>query len=416
MLFRSEVARVGAGAGGFAVGDRVLAMMPGSFSRYLTLPARRAAARVPEGMGEADAATIPVAFLTAAYALEVLAGLRAGERVLIHAATGGVGQAAIQLARRARAEIYATASKGKWPVLRELGVGHIMDSRSLDFADETRRLTHGEGVDVVLNSLSGEFIDRSLGLLRPGGRFLEIGITDLRTPGQVAALAPGVAYHAIDLMRLQSDEPERLQALLERLMAAFAAGQLRPLPRTVFSVRQAREAFHTMQLARHTGKIVLAFEEFEGLPDVDGHIEPEAAGQIRWLERLEHTPPARRVAVLESLVTDEIRRVLGAGSDHPIAPRQRLFDLGLDSLTALELKNRLCAVLECPLSTTLLFDYPTLEALTGHLCASIQALEFGVSTDEEPADPTSDDRETTLDQLSQGELEELLAEKLRVMG
>ena len=256
-----EVVRVGLGVDGLAVGDRVLAMRPGSFSRYLALPVGQVVARLPAGLDYAAAATIPVIFLTAAHALEELAGLRAGERVLIHAAAGGVGQAAIQLARRAGAEIYATASPGKWAVLRGLGVAHVMDSRRLDFADEIRRLTAGAGVDVVLNSLSGEFTTRSLELLRPGGRFLEIGVTDLRTPEQVAALAPGAAYHAIDLARLYQDEPDRLQALLERLLADFGAGRLQPLPRTVYPARQVRQAFRTMRQARHTGKIVLALAE-----------------------------------------------------------------------------------------------------------------------------------------------------------
>jgi acyl transferase domain-containing protein/NADPH:quinone reductase-like Zn-dependent oxidoreductase/acyl carrier protein len=407
-----EVVGVGAGVAGLAVGDRVLAMRPGSFSRYLTLPAGQAVARLPDGLGYAAAAALPVAFLTAAYALEGLAGLRAGERVLIHAATGGVGQAAIQLAKRAGAEVYATASAGKWAVLRELGVEHIMDSRSLGFADEIRRLTAGVGVDVVLNSLSGESATRSLQLLRPGGRFLEIGITDLRTPEQVAALAPGVAYHAIDLLRVYRDEPEKLQALLERLLGELRAGQLQPLPHAVYPVREARAAFRTMQQARHTGKLVLAFDEPPAILPADDRVDPRALG---WLVQLEQTPPTRRRAVLESLVLGEIRRVLGAGGDYPIAPRQRLFDMGLDSLTAVELKNRLAAALACPFSSTLLFDYPTLEALTGHLCASVKGLEFDIPIATEPAGlPTSavDEREVALDQLSQDDLEGLLAEKL----
>jgi acyl transferase domain-containing protein/acyl carrier protein len=278
-----EVVGVGAGVAGLAVGDRVLAMRPGSFSRYLTLPAGQAVARLPDGLGYAAAAALPVAFLTAAYALEGLAGLRAGERVLIHAATGGVGQAAIQLAKRAGAEVYATASAGKWAVLRELGVEHIMDSRSLGFADEIRRLTAGVGVDVVLNSLSGESATRSLQLLRPGGRFLEIGITDLRTPEQVAALAPGVAYHAIDLLRVYRDEPEKLQALLERLLGELRAGQLQPLPHAVYPVREARAAFRTMQQARHTGKLVLAFDEPRAVPRFDCHASYLVTGGLGGL-------------------------------------------------------------------------------------------------------------------------------------
>ncbi|TAN66395.1 MAG: SDR family NAD(P)-dependent oxidoreductase, partial [Methylobacter sp.] len=253
------VVRTGPCVSGLAVGDAVLAMAPGSFSRYLTVPTHTVAA-LPEGLSFEEAATLPIAFLTAAHALEDLAKLQAGERVLIHAATGGVGLAAIQLAQRAGAEVFATASESKWDVLRALGVKHIMNSRTLDFADEIRRLTDGEGVDVVLNSLRGEFTSRSLALLRSGGRFLEIGITDLRSAAEVAQLAPGAAYHAIDLMRLYQENPSLLQTLLQRLMGEFSNGQLKPLPHTVFAVNEAETAFRTMQQANHTGKLVLSFD------------------------------------------------------------------------------------------------------------------------------------------------------------
>ena len=255
-----KVVRVGPGVTRLSIGQRVLAMAPHSFSRYVTVPVHTVAP-LPDQLSFEDGATLPIAFLTAAYALEELGKLQAGERILIHAATGGVGQAAIQLAQRAGAEIFATASQGKWDVLRQLGVQHIMDSRSLTFADEVRQLTHGEGVDVVLNALSGAFTTESLSLLRPGGRFLELGITDIRTPEAVAALAPGATYHAIDLMALYQAKAEVLPRLLTQLLDAFRTGQLQPLPYRVFPVDQAQAAFRTMQQAQHTGKLVLSFTE-----------------------------------------------------------------------------------------------------------------------------------------------------------
>jgi len=253
------VTRVGSGVSHLSVGDKVLAMAPGSFSRYVNVPACTVAA-LPEGLSFEEAATLPIAFLTAAYALEDLAKLKAGERVLIHAAAGGVGQAAIQLAQRVGAEVFATASESKWDVLRALGVKHIMNSRTLDFADEIRRLTDGEGVDVVLNTLSGEFTSQSLALLRSGGRFLEIGITDLRASEEIAERAPGIAYHAIDLMHLYQKKPTLLQTVLQRLLGEFRNGQLQPLPRTVFPITEAEAAFRNMQQANHTGKLVLSFD------------------------------------------------------------------------------------------------------------------------------------------------------------
>src|SRR5206468_8168896 len=141
----------------------------------IVTPAQLVAAR-PANLSDAEAATIPVAFLTAHYALHTLAGMKAGDRVLIHAAAGGVGLAAVQLAQRAGAEVLATAgSDEKRAYLRSLGVRHVMDSRSLSFAEDVTKLTGGEGVHLVLNSLTGDFIPKSLGVLRRRGRFLEIG-------------------------------------------------------------------------------------------------------------------------------------------------------------------------------------------------------------------------------------------------
>src|SRR5581483_6538519 len=149
-----------------------------------------------------EGASVPGAFLTAHYALGELARLRPGERVLVHAAAGGVGMAAVQLAQARGAEVLATASPGKWEALRALGVAPeaIASSRDLGFAEQLRQATGGRGVDVVLNSLAGEFVDASLGLLGEGGRFVEMGKTDIRDPAQVRASHPGVGYRAFDLI------------------------------------------------------------------------------------------------------------------------------------------------------------------------------------------------------------------------
>ncbi|MFM8332039.1 MAG: acyl carrier protein, partial [Candidatus Methylumidiphilus sp.] len=144
-------------------------------------------------------------------------------------------------------------------------------------------------------------------------------------------------------------------------------------------------------------------------------IAAPAPGPALWLEQLGHTPPTRRRAVLESLLAEEIRRVLGAGGGHRIAPRQRLFDLGLDSLTAVELKNRLTAALACPLPATLLFDYPTLDALAGHLCAAVPDLASDPAAPAESQAP-ADSRAADLEQMSQDELEDLLATKLLALA
>ena len=167
----------------------------------------------------ADAATAPVVFATAYYALSTLADVRPGQRVLVHAAAGGVGMAAVQLARHLGLEVFATASRGKWDTLRAMGFDedHIADSRSLEFEDKFRAVTGGRGVDVVLDSLAGDFVDASLRLVAPGGVFLEMGKTDIRDPGVVADEHPGVRYRAFDLFEAGGDHIERMLTDLAKL-------------------------------------------------------------------------------------------------------------------------------------------------------------------------------------------------------
>ena len=255
-----RIVAVGEGVEGFQVGDEVMAMCMGSFATYVTAPTDLVA-RKPHGISLEEAASIPIAYLTAHYGLNRLAGMKPGERVLIHAAAGGVGMAAVQLAQRAKAEIFATAgSHAKRELLTSLGVPHIMDSRSLDFAEEIKRLTAGEGIDIVLNSLSGAFIPKSLSLLRKGGRFLEIGKRGIWDAAQVEQANPGVAYHVIYLGEVAETEPSLIRSMLEELVDAFAAGALRPGPIRVFPIRDAVEAFRYMAQAKHVGKIVVRQE------------------------------------------------------------------------------------------------------------------------------------------------------------
>jgi acyl transferase domain-containing protein/NADPH:quinone reductase-like Zn-dependent oxidoreductase/acyl carrier protein len=253
------VTKLGAGVADLSVGDRVMAFAPASLGTHV-VTARHAVVRMPSTMGYAEAATIPVAFLTVVYALGTLAQLAAGERVLIHGAAGGVGLAAIQYARQRGAVVFATAgSPAKRTLLRLLGVEHVLDSRSLAFADDVMRLTGGEGVDVVLNSLSGEAMERSLGLLRPFGRFLELGKRDLyrNTAVGIRPLRHNVSYFAIDADQLPVRRPALARSLFSEIETLFAEGALRPLPHRLFRFDEAAEAFRLMQTAGHIGKIVL---------------------------------------------------------------------------------------------------------------------------------------------------------------
>ena len=163
------VLEVGEGVSGVVVGDRVLGVLAGSFGP-VAVADERLFVGVPGGWSWAQAATVPIAFLTAYYALTEIARLKRGEVLVIHGAAGGVGMAAVQIARYIGAEVFATAHPDKWGTLAGLGIDdrHVASSRSLEFAAAFA----GEGVDVVLNSLSGEFVDASLGLLGEGGRFV----------------------------------------------------------------------------------------------------------------------------------------------------------------------------------------------------------------------------------------------------
>ncbi|MFW6725353.1 SDR family NAD(P)-dependent oxidoreductase, partial [Streptomyces sp. MAR4 CNY-716] len=248
------VTEIGADVTNVAVGDRVMGLMPeGAGSRAIT--DHRLLTPVPAEWSSTQAAGTPVAFLTAYYALKDLGRLEAGESLLLHAATGGVGSAALQLARHWGADVYATASPGKHHLLYAQGLddAHIASSRSLDFEDHFR--THGpdQGVDVVLNALAHEFTDASLRLVRPGGRFIEMGKTDIRDPQAVEAEHRAL-YRNFDLIEAG---PDRIRQILAHLTELFAEGHLTPLPTTSFDVRQARQALRYLSQARHTGKVIL---------------------------------------------------------------------------------------------------------------------------------------------------------------
>lgn len=266
------VVAVGPDVEGVAEGDEVVAVAPGAFGSHATTAAELVVPKPPELSFE-QAAALPIAFMTAIHSLRHLARLSAGERCLIHAAAGGVGIAAVQVARAAGAEIYATAGNDeKRDLVRSLGVEHVMDSRSLAFADEILELTGGEGVDVVLNSLAGEAIPRSLALLRPFGRFVEIGKRDIFQNSRVGLrpFSRAISLHAVDLDRLLRERRAYGSELLRETMAGFADGTFEPPPVEVHRIDGAHRAFRTMAQARHVGKLVLSLEGLSADPPA-GH-------------------------------------------------------------------------------------------------------------------------------------------------
>ncbi|MGV0714051.1 type I polyketide synthase [Mycolicibacterium sp. XJ662] len=250
------VTEVGDGVTGFEVGQRVFGFMQGGFASRVNIPAQFLSP-LPHGVSAIGAATIPAGGLTTRLAFD-WAEVGPGDRVLIHAASGGVGLAAIQLAQQAGATVFATASTYKRATLREMGVKYVYDSRTTEFADQILADTGGAGVDVVLNSLTNEgFIEATVRATAQGGRFAEIAKRDIWTPEQMAAARPDIKYEIIALDATIEQEPERVGNLLAELADSMGSGALVPLAAEVYPLTEAKTAFRRMQQARHIGKIVL---------------------------------------------------------------------------------------------------------------------------------------------------------------
>ncbi|MCK8516798.1 SDR family NAD(P)-dependent oxidoreductase [Methylonatrum kenyense] len=320
------VEAVGRSVRDLSPGDRVMAITPRGFCSLVNASAA-VTVPVPKGMSTGAAATIPIAFLTADWALNVLGGMQAGERVLIHAAAGGVGMAAVQLARLAGAEVFATAgSERKRAVLRRMGIRHIYDSRSVDFREQILADTDGAGVHLVLNALTGDAIQASFEVLCDDGRFLEIGKTGVWDEERVRALRPNARYHVIYLGEACAQEPERVRARFLALADRFAAGDLQPLPVQRFLVDEAVEAFHYMAQARHIGKVVL----FDQISEAD-----RLNGGAVWITG---GIGGLGLAIARDLVNRGARQLALTGRSGPSAIAQDAIDalrnLGADVLVA----------------------------------------------------------------------------------
>lgn len=254
------VTAIGANVENVQVGDAVIAMAVGSYASYVITPAKFVV-RKPAQLSFAEAASIPSAFLTTQYALHTLAKMKTGDRVLIHAAAGGVGLAAIQMAQQAGAEIFGTAgSPSKREMLKSLGVQHVMDSRTHDFAEEIMQITNGKGVDIVLNSLADEFIAKSVSALAEDGRFIEIGKRGIWSKEQFASVRPNAFYATVDLLIEANQNPDLIANLFAEIMPSFENGTFKPLPLHVYPASEVIDVFRLMAQGKHTGKLVIAQE------------------------------------------------------------------------------------------------------------------------------------------------------------
>ncbi|MEE3650594.1 MULTISPECIES: type I polyketide synthase [unclassified Brenneria] len=365
------IAEVGPGVKRFKAGDRVMVMTEGAFGPTV-IADQRTTVPIPDDWSFAQAAGVPVAFLTAFHALTQLASLRRGEKVLIHAAAGGVGQAAIQLARHLGAEIFATAHPDKWPILRQLGIAddHIASSRTLGFAEQFRAVLGDRGIDVALNSLTGEFIDATMALMAADGRFVELGKTDIRDAGQVAASHAGLAYHYLDR---PDKDPAQTAKMLGELLELMRAGSLTPLPVTAFDIREAVQAFRLMQQGRHTGKVVLTFTHAlnpEGTVLITG-----GTGTLGGL-------------LARHLVTEhQVRRLILASRRGPNAEGAHQLKAALESAGA-TVELAACDTADAQALQTLLDAIPSAHPLTGVFHTA------GVLADATIANLTADDINT----------------------
>jgi len=403
---------VGSSVTGYAPGDPVVAVAQNALASYVVTRADNVMP-LTRNITFEEAAGIPCVFLTADYALKNIGHLMRGERVLIHAATGGVGLAAVQIAQQIGADIFATAgSDEKREYLRSLGVEYVFDSRSLKFVEEIQSATNHEGVDLVLNSLSGEFIPASLSLLRSYGRFIEIGKRDIYEDMKVG-LYPfrnNLTYSALDLGKMIEDGHPDFSTLFDDVMQRFATGALQPIHTHVIPIEDISSGFELMAKARHMGKIVFSIrkdqepwwgakrdfhEEFhfgvglkagseafrrmlacDSLPPCvlavggkwteaeDGQARPRIAGIARKVRPdldIEYFPAEDETQ--ESLVSIW-QKMLGLS---PVGVDDDFFDLGGDSITAIQIQYATNDQFDVQLPSSVLFDFPTIRSFAGLL-------------------------------------------------
>ncbi|MBV8956668.1 MAG: zinc-binding dehydrogenase [Solirubrobacterales bacterium] len=274
-----EVESVGEGVSSVEPGERVLAGTRFNGQAELVTVRENLVYKLPERLSFEEGAAFPVNYATAQAGLVVMGGLEAGERVLIHAAAGGVGISATQVAKRIGAEVFGTASASKHDAIRAQGVDHAIDYRSQDFAQEVRRLTRGEGVDVVFDALGPSSFRKDYGLLRQGGRLIMYGASEVQTGERrsVTAALRTLAkspfssmpwWKGLGLMNENKgvfglnmlawwDAEGSLDRVIGPLISGLQNGELRPTVAAAFSFDQASDAHRFIAQRRNIGKVVL---------------------------------------------------------------------------------------------------------------------------------------------------------------
>jgi len=362
------VVKVGAEVSNFRVGDEVIAYTLGSLATLVTVKAIFVVHK-PKQLSFAQAAGIPTVFLTAYYGLKKLAKIKSGDKVLIHAATGGVGLAAVQLAQQVDAEIFATASPGKWDYLKTLGVNRVMNSRALNFASEI--MAADQGVDIVLNGLNGEFIDKSFETLKEGGCFIELGKLGIWSPEQVAQNRPDVSYYHFDLGDIIATNPTLVTAMMAKIMTAFENGCLKPLPTKLFSAEQMVDAFRYLAQAKHIGKVILSFaDDVNPLPVIEEPVDSVAKS---------FSSPKTST---ENIIAGFWNKVLSV--DY-VDTQTGFFELGGNSLLALELLSKIERQFAVNLPLQTLLSHNTVEELAQQI-ETLQAFQIMSPSDTDAED------------------------------
>jgi NADPH:quinone reductase-like Zn-dependent oxidoreductase/acyl carrier protein len=434
-----KITALGAGVTDWKIGDEVIAFGSSCFSKFITTSANLVALKPPHLTLE-EAATIPVSFATAYYSLIKAGRLCQGESVLIHSAAGGVGMAAVQIAQWVGAEIFATAGNDeKREFLRSQGIKHVMNSRSVDFAEEVIKLTDGKGVDVVLNSLGGEFISKSLGVLARHGRFLEIGQRDILNNSQLG-LRPFEKCLSFLAIQVEPKAPH-FNTTWDEVIQQFQEGNFRPLPQKVFPISEVAHAFEYMTGGKHIGKIVVSLQAQEELKTtvsskpretVNSSVSAQKTALIK-----DGLLPAEGIKAFQRILGSKLPQVLVSTKDllarnhhnyaqqvldsvetlqkvnfpqathsrpelnnNYVAPKNEIeqtlagiwqeilgiknvgiqdnfFELGGDSLLIVQIRNKLQAQLSVNISTADLFEYPTISTLAEYL--SGEQIEESVS-------------------------------------
>lgn len=277
-----DIVSIGDGVNGLKAGDRVFAFGHGTLTSHVHVRTEQTGP-IPDDMTYDQATTLPAVYLTVQHSLETLARLAPGETLLVHGGAGGIGLAALRYAQHIGAHVIATAgSPAKRDLLRMLGATHVLNSRDLGFAHEVHELTEARGVDVVLNSLAGEGIARSLECLRPGGRFVELGKRDIysNAPMLLRPFRNNLAYFAVDITRLIADTPQDAAAAFRTVTQRVTDGTYRPLPHQSYPAARVDDAMSTLRHSRHLGKVVISFADHTPVsveqPDTPPQLNPDA--------------------------------------------------------------------------------------------------------------------------------------------